>query len=53
MVVAHCAGSLRSPTVINSDVSRWDTVENANKNVCVSESCLVGSAAEVEQPFMQ
>ncbi len=37
MVVAHCTGSLRSPTVINSNVSRWDTGENANKNVSVCE----------------
>lgn len=31
---SHCSGSLRSPTVINSNVSRCDTEENANKCVC-------------------
>lgn len=37
MLAAHCAGSLRSLTVINSSASRWDTEENANKTVCVKE----------------
>lgn len=38
MVAAHCA---ESPTVINSSVSRWDTEENANKNVCLCETVIL------------
>lgn len=53
MVAAHCAGSLRSLTVINGGVSRWETEENANKNVCSKESFTLApvSPAEVARAF--